>query len=95
VLCMASAVVAVNTGVMHLAALLDAPLVALHGPTSRRRWGPLGTRSVALAPPDATACEFLNLGFEYPERAVDCMGSISVDEVFAAVRALLQPAPAG
>jgi len=85
----AEAVVCVNTGIMHLAALLDVPLVALHGPTSRRRWGPLGTRSIALAPPDATPAEFLNLGFEYPRGPVDCMSSIAVDPVFAALQSRL------
>ncbi|GAB3767944.1 glycosyltransferase family 9 protein [Ramlibacter monticola] len=85
----ASAVVAVNTGVMHLAALLDVPMVALHGPTSRLRWGPVGARSIALAPSNRAAAEFLSLGFEYPRGPVDCMNTISVDEVFAAVRALL------
>jgi ADP-heptose:LPS heptosyltransferase len=87
----AAAVVAVNTGVMHLAALLDVPLVALHGPTSRRRWGPVGGRSISLAP--ATGGEFLDLGFEYPEGPVTCMEQIAVDDVFAALRELLQPLP--
>ena len=89
---------AVNTGVMHLAALLDAPLVAVHGPTSRRRWGPVGARSVALAPADATGCEFLHLGFEYPPGPVDCMQRIAVDTVFDAVLAVMtraEPAAAG
>lgn len=86
----AGAVVAVNTGVMHLAALLDVPLVALHGPTSRRRWGPTGSRSIALAPSPSPECEFLHLGFEYPRRAVDCMARIEVDDVFAALRSLLR-----
>lgn len=90
VLANASAAVCVNTGIMHLAALLDVPLVALHGPTSRKRWGPVGTRAIALAPPAGTECEFLNLGFEYPARPVDCMRSISVDEVFRALESLLQ-----
>lgn len=84
----AAAVVAVNTGVMHLAALLDVPLVALHGPTSRRRWGPVGARSIALAPA-GSSCEFLNLGFEYPPGPVDCMHRIAVGEVVAALRTLL------
>ena len=87
----AAGVVAVNTGVMHLAALLDAPVVALHGPTSRRRWGPVGARSIALAPADTSGCEFLNLGFEYPEGRVDCMERIAVDDVFAALREAMHP----
>jgi ADP-heptose:LPS heptosyltransferase len=86
----AAAVVAVNTGVMHLAALLNAPLVALHGPTSRLRWGPVGARSIALAPPVSPGSEFLNLGFEYPKGPVHCMERIAVEEVLAALRALLK-----
>ena len=31
-----------NTGVMHLAAGLGVPLLALHGPTDPVKWGPLG-----------------------------------------------------
>lgn len=85
----ADAVVSVNTGVMHLAAILDVPLVALHGPTSRRRWGPIGVNSVALAPPAEVPAEFLNLGFEYPPGVVDCMATIGVDEVFAALQTQL------
>lgn len=86
----AAAVVAVNTGTMHLAALLDVPLVALHGPTSRRRWGPQGARSIALAPGGRADCEFLNLGFEYPRGPVDCMEHIEVEEVFTALLQVLQ-----
>jgi ADP-heptose:LPS heptosyltransferase len=82
----AAAAVCVNTGVMHLAAVLDVPLVALHGPTSRLRWGPVGARSIALAPTGAGDCEFLHLGFEYPGGPVDCMRGISVDAVLDAVR---------
>jgi heptosyltransferase-3 len=85
----ADAVVSVNTGVMHLAALLDVPLVALHGPTSRRRWGPLGARSIALAPPAGSGAEFLHLGFEYPKEVTDCMAQIEIDQVWATLLPLL------
>ena len=37
-LAQASLMVSVNTGIMHLAAAMNVPLVALHGPTSARRW---------------------------------------------------------
>jgi ADP-heptose:LPS heptosyltransferase len=46
----AAAVVAVNTGTMHLAAALDIPLVALHGPTDPARWGPLSSKADVLGP---------------------------------------------
>jgi ADP-heptose:LPS heptosyltransferase len=38
----ATAVVSVNTGTMHLAALAGAPTVGLHGPTNPLRWGRWG-----------------------------------------------------
>jgi heptosyltransferase III len=90
----ADAVVSVNTGIMHLAALVGTPLVALHGPTSRRRWGPLGSRSIALAPPPGVRAEFLNLGFEYPPGAEGGMAHITVDQVCAALSSLLAEPPA-
>jgi ADP-heptose:LPS heptosyltransferase len=86
----ASAAVCVNTGVMHLAALLDVPLIALHGPTSRLRWGPVSARAVALAPPADGRCEFLNLGFEYPAGEIDCMRKIGLDEVWTALQRMLE-----
>jgi hypothetical protein len=58
----AAAVISVNTGSMHVASLLNVPTIALHGPTSPLRWGPVGRRSIALVPDGATS--FLNLGFE-------------------------------
>ena len=67
VLADAVAVVAVNTGVMHLAAAMDRPLVALHGPTDPKRWGPLSSRAVSLGPGADQGCAYLNLGFEYPD----------------------------
>jgi heptosyltransferase I len=42
VLCLATAVVATDTGVMHLAAAMGRPVAALFGPTSPGRTGPYG-----------------------------------------------------
>lgn len=77
----AAAVVSINTGTMHLAALLNCPLVALHGPTNPLRWGPLGSRSVVVGPGREAGCGYLSLGFEYPRRPPECMGRVSVDAV--------------
>jgi len=84
-------VVSVNTGVMHMAALLGARTVGLHGPTSAMRWGPLGphARSVTST---LEGCPYLNLGFEYAGHRHDCMEGISVDAVIAAVDELLEGA---
>lgn len=86
VLADAAAIVSVNTGVMHLAAALDRPLVALHGPTNVKRWGPLSDKAVSLGPGPERGCAYLDLGFEYPENPPDCMGMIAVDDVARALR---------
>ncbi|MDR2400969.1 MAG: glycosyltransferase family 9 protein [Deferribacteraceae bacterium] len=44
------AVISVNTGIMHLAALSGAFTIGLHGPTNPVRWGPVGDRTIALVP---------------------------------------------
>jgi heptosyltransferase-3 len=85
----AAAVVCVNTGIMHLAAALNRPTVALHGPTNPRRWGPLGDTAIIVEPPAGSACGYLNLGFEYPSNPPDCMAKISVDDVIARLRQVL------
>jgi heptosyltransferase I len=77
-------VVSVNTGVMHLAALVGAPTVGLHGPTSPVRWGPLGPRVRAVTS-TLPGCGYLNLGFEYEGQRTDCMDGVSVDAVVAAI----------
>jgi heptosyltransferase-3 len=81
----AAAVVAVNTGTMHLAAALDRPMIALHGPTDPRRWGPLSNAAIVLGPGREQGGAYLHLGFEYPRTPPDCMGRISVGEVAAAL----------
>ncbi|RME72371.1 MAG: glycosyltransferase family 9 protein [Planctomycetota bacterium] len=88
VLVRAAALVTVNTGIMHLGAALDIPLVALHGPTRVSRWGPLGTRSVALAS-RTPGCPYLHLGFEYGGRRSDCMEGIALETVTGALEGLL------
>lgn len=84
----ASCVVSVNTGVMHLAAAVGAPTVALNGPTSERRWGPVGQRAVSVNS-ELAGCGYLNLGFEYEGRRTDCMCGISVQRVADAVLAVV------
>jgi heptosyltransferase-3 len=77
-------VVTVNTGVMHLAAAINAPIVALHGPTDPARWGPLSDNA-RLVVPDSPDVAYLNLGFEYPKGAKPCMHLIGVDRVVTAL----------
>jgi heptosyltransferase I len=83
-------IVSVNTGVMHLAALLGAPTVSLEGPAALHRWRPLGprVRSVVSVFPGSG---YLNLGFEYANQRLDCMDGVDVSAVVSAVEELLVP----
>jgi ADP-heptose:LPS heptosyltransferase len=88
VLAASDVVVSVNTGVMHLAALLGVRTVSLEGPVALPRWGPVGprVRSVVSTMP---GCGYLDLGFEYAGQRLDCMDGVAVDAVTTAVSDLL------
>jgi ADP-heptose:LPS heptosyltransferase len=85
----ADLVVSVNTGIMHMADALSASLVALHGPTNARRWGPLSATSISLESP-LPGCGYLDLGFEFPRQPPDCMKALSFDTVLSACRTALR-----
>jgi ADP-heptose:LPS heptosyltransferase len=80
----AKAVVSVNTGIMHLAALLGVPTIGLHGPTNPARWGPYGPHAVSLVPNEG-AYAYLNLGFEFPPAVEPCLRYLSPTQVTAAL----------
>lgn len=84
-----SLTVSVNTGVMHIAAALGVPVVGLQGPTSSKRWGPVGMNAVAI---DSTlaACGYLHLGWEYPSDPPRCMETISYEAVRDACKRLCE-----
>ena len=79
----AAGVVSVNTGVMHVAAALGTPTVALNGPTSTTRWRPLGPHTRCVVSP-VVPDGYLNLGFERDARYRDCMQAITVAAVLTA-----------
>jgi ADP-heptose:LPS heptosyltransferase len=81
-------VVSVNTGILHLAALCDAPVVGLHGPTNPLRWGGVGDKVVSLVAPGADSA-YLNLGFEYPAFALPPLSSLPAADVLQALKGLL------
>jgi ADP-heptose:LPS heptosyltransferase len=85
----ADLVVSVNTGIMHMADALSASLVALHGPTNARRWGPVSPTSISLESP-LPGAGYLDLGFEFPRHVPDCMSALSFDTVLTACRAALR-----
>jgi heptosyltransferase III len=84
VIALAAGLVTVNTGIMHIGAALDVPLVALHGPTDPRRWGPLSDQAMVLQPEGADVA-YLNLGWEYPPDAQPCLERIEPAQVLQAV----------
>jgi len=73
-------VVSVNTGVMHVAAAVGAPVVALNGPTSGTRWGPVGSHTRCVASPMIPE-GYLDLGWERDDRYRDCMKVITLATV--------------
>ncbi|MFZ1084083.1 MAG: glycosyltransferase family 9 protein [Terracidiphilus sp.] len=83
----AEMLVSVNTGIMHLGAILGVPTVSINGPTAVHRWGPIGSRVANVAPSDGSG-GFLDLGFEYGGHDENVMRKISVDEVMRAVHQL-------
>jgi heptosyltransferase I len=80
----ARVVVSVNTGVMHLAAIVGAPTVSINGPNRNGRWGPIGPRAFGVEAP-GEGCGYLHLGFNFDGQATDCMERITVDHVESAV----------
>ncbi|SAK48409.1 lipopolysaccharide heptosyltransferase III [Caballeronia catudaia] len=82
----AACVVCVNTGIMHLSAMLDTPMISLHGPTNPLRWGPVSKERGVLAVSEREGGMYLNLGFEYPKKPEYLMDKISVDAVVNALR---------
>jgi len=85
VLLEAELLVSVNTGIMHLGAILGVPTVALNGPTSAQRWGPVGSCVANVSTSDGSG-GFLDLGFEFRGRNV--MVNVSVDDAVRAVEQL-------
>jgi len=84
----AEMLISVNTGILHLGAILGVPTIALNGPTSAARWGAVGRCAVNVAPGDGSGA-YLDLGFEYRGRTENVMAKITVDQVLEAVHTLL------
>src|SRR6201987_1099279 len=80
----AKAVVSVNTGIMHLAALLGVPTIGLSGPSDPARWGPYGPQAVSLVP-NQGSYGYLKLGFEYPPGGKPCLQNLLPAQVIGAL----------
>jgi len=82
----ADAVVANNTGPMHVAAAVGAPGVFIHGPTPVARWHPPGERWTAVAA-DGVSCRPCDSPTCRMGRLL-CMEAVTVERVLAAVERL-------
>lgn len=83
----ARALVASDTGPMHLAAGLGVPLIALFGPTLVARWGPLGQRQQILT---GGPCH-CDPGSHLCHSANHCMAAISPEQVLSGLLSILMP----
>jgi len=84
----AQLVISNDTGVLHLAAALARPIVALYGPTSPTLTGPLGDRRTTTVLHHPDCCPRVPC-VEPEQPPHPGMGSITVDEVVAAASQLL------
>jgi heptosyltransferase I len=88
ILASAKLVVSVDTGLMHMAAAIGVPLVALHGPTSSKRWGPVSHRAVVVESA-LEGCGYISLGWEHSPDSPACMSCIAIEAVHCACQRLL------
>lgn len=82
-----------DTGPLHLACAMSAPVVALFGPTTEKRNGPWDDRDVSISRYDQCDCHYQRACRRDPTHAAHatnatnkwCLGTITVDEVTSAI----------
>ncbi|MFC1488656.1 lipopolysaccharide heptosyltransferase II [Thermodesulfobacteriota bacterium] len=75
-----------DSGLMHVAAALNVPVIAIFGSTNPVTTGPWSPKSrIVRVPIDCSPC----LKPECPEKHLSCMDLIDVDKVFEAARGML------
>lgn len=75
-----------DTGPLHLACAMSAPVVALFGPTTPQRNGPWDDRDVSISRYDSCDCHYQRACRHDPAHTTNwCLGTISVDEVTTAI----------
>jgi heptosyltransferase-1 len=83
-------IVSGDTGPLHIAAAVGVPAVGLFGPTNPRRNGPWNEQDLSLSRYDVCDCHYERRCRRDDEHW--CLGSISVDEVAAAIDRRLRQA---
>ena len=84
-----------DSGVMHLAAAVGTPLVAIFGPSNHKAWGPWprdGRHVILRADLPCSPCSYVgyNVGQRESCQAVTCMKAITAETVLAAAESILQ-----
>jgi heptosyltransferase-3 len=87
VLSRARAFISGDTGPMHFAAGLGVPTVAIFGPTSASRWGPLGSAH-GIVTGGECGCPGTTGTCLAPRH---CLGDVSAEQVLAALQKILPP----
>jgi ADP-heptose:LPS heptosyltransferase len=79
-----------NTGILHVSACVGTRTIGLHGPTNKVKWGAYNKNAVAIQS-DKYCSPCLYLGHDYGCNKPTCMSHITSDEVYIAIRKVLQP----
>ncbi len=86
----ASIVVSIDTSITHMGAALGTPVLALHGPSSSRQWGPIGPKVEVIDSP-LQGCGFMNWGADATckQAKLKCMEAIRVETVLERIETML------
>lgn len=86
----AAAVIAPDTGILHLAAALDRPVIGLFAPTRAALVGPRPPRQEPLVLEKPLTCDPC-LQKKCPHRPVKCMGQFDAESILTALATRLSP----
>jgi ADP-heptose:LPS heptosyltransferase len=81
--------ITVDTSVAHLATAVDAPVLALYGPTRSWRWGPVTGRGRAIDSPHPGA-GYVKYGYEQSPHGSQVMSALTVEAVVEAAHMMLE-----
>lgn len=86
----ASVVISIDTSITHIAGAAGINVLSLHGPSSSKRWGPIGPRAGAIDS-SIPGCGYMNWGADSNRQKAQlrCMEAIGLQDVIAKVDAML------